>query len=431
MSTERIVNALHALRRRWQLLFLPCLLLVPLIAFLAYQSPIKYVSKSVILLQSANRGAASGGSSSFPRHAAVEQVSVIEAWLKSDHVLGGMLPQLLEGPVPSDPQKLLALSTLLRKSLTFELVGNSVLELRLEAASAKGLGRKLEIIVSRLLEGMLIPDDGILSAERMVAIRRGEALMEIEQELNAAVEASGLGALEAVRSKLLQIYTLQRDSLARPAILPDGRGTTAGTPATDRAPASADPAVRSTGRPLDKARLLQLLAAERAALSPDVRLVERLERQYAAYEEARTAFDSAKQNANAKNETYVRVFDAPANLTVVGRPRDPLFGESNRRKLFMAGLLFSFVLGAALVVLAELMDHRLLSRHDFESVTGVPVIARLPGITRRENNEDLDSTGPPAILSFGLGRWIRQFIGFGGRKPLDADLARRTPSPGE
>ena len=433
MLIERVIFVLHVLRRRWRLALLPLLLLAPLAAYLAYSTPVKYVAKSVILLQSANRSTTSGGSASFPRHAVIEQISVIEAWLKSDQVLGGLMPQLVDGTVPSEPQRLQIELAILRRALVFELVGNAVLEVRLEGLSSKGLGRKLEIIVTRLLEGMLSPDDGILSAERMVAIRRGETMQEMEQSLNVVIESTGIGSTDAVKGKLTQIYLLQRESLSRSAGLAEGRNAASGGPVLDRATAVGEPGPRGGIRSLDKARLDQQLAVERAALTLDARLLERLERQFAAYEEARASFETAKQNASSKSDTYVRVFDAPANLTVVGRSRDPLIGESNRRKLFMAGVLVSLVLGAALMVLAELLDHRLLGREDFESIAGVPVIARLPRINLDNGDHMGNDTHPPAVESWKeLGRVFRHLAGSSVVKQVPrAQHGRVPPRPAE
>ena len=420
MLIERVVLGLNAaLRRRW-LLLAPLMIIPPIVALLAYATPVKFVAKSVILLQSANRantpGVAAGNS--FPRQVVIEQVSVIEAWLKSDHVLGNLLPQLLDDEIPTDPQEQVIELTKLRKALTLELVGNSVLELRLESSKAKGLGRKVEIIVSRLLEGMLSPDDGVLSAERMVAIRRGEALNEVELALNTAIEVSGLGSVEVVRTKLSQMYALQKEIAHRSiSSLSDGRTIVAPAIAPERTVSTTDAGVRGgLARPVDKTKLVQQLAADRAALSADVRVIDRLEKHFAAYEEARSAFEVAKQNANAKTDTYVRVFDSPAALTVVGRPRDPLIGESNRRKMFIAGVFLSLILGAGLVVLAELLDYRLHSRSDFERIAGVPVITRLSKVDQDEAEGVDDETSamktPPTLIE----RFARNFKRVGAKK---------------
>jgi hypothetical protein len=434
MLIERFVLVLHVVRRRWRLALLPLLLLVPLAAYLAYATSVKYVSKSVILLQSANRSTTSSGSAAFPRHAVIEQISVIEAWLKSDHILGGLLPQLTEGAVPSDPISLQTELAILRRALVFELVGNAVLEVRLEGVSSKGLGRKLEIIITRLLEGMLSPDDGILSAERMVALRRSEALHEMEQALNLAIDAVGNGPTDAVKGKLAQIYSLQKESLSRSAGLTEGRNSATIGMATDRPAMVGEPGQRGALRSMDKARLEQQLAAERSAMALDTRVLERLERQYATFEEARSLFDSAKQTASARSDTYVRVFDAPANLTVVGRPRDPLFGESSRRKLFVAGLFVSLVMGAALIVVAELLDPSLLGRQDFESIAGIPVIARLSKIQLGDIDQIENDPFPPAMeRPTWLGRFsFRDFTGGARARAVPvAGLGKAPQSPAE
>lgn len=433
MLIERFVLVLHVLRRRWRLALLPLLLLAPLAAYLAYATPVKYIAKSVILLQSANRGTSAGGSAAFPRHAVIEQISVIEAWLKSDHILGSLLPQLMDDVVPSEPTSLQQQLAILRRVLVFELVGNAVLEVRLEGVNSKGLGRKLEIIITRLLEGMLSPDDGILSAERMVALRRSEALQEMEQALNGVIEPAGMGPTDVVKGKLAQIYLLQKESLSRVTGLTEGRNAASGGPVLDRPMAVGEPGLRGGARSLDKPRLDQQLAAERAALTLDARLLERLERQFAAYEEARSSFETARQSATTKSDTYVRVFDAPASLTVVGRPRDPLFGESNRRKLFLAGVFVSLVIGAGLIVVAELFDHRLLARQDFESIAGVPVIARLSKIKHSDiDQNDTDTFSPEMDKPNGLSRFFRALAGnFAVKQAPGAQLGKAPHSPAE
>ena len=73
MLIERVVLGLNAaLRRRW-LLLAPLMIIPPIVALLAYATPVKFVAKSVILLQSANRantpGVAAGNS--FPRQVVI------------------------------------------------------------------------------------------------------------------------------------------------------------------------------------------------------------------------------------------------------------------------------------------------------------------------------------------------------------------------
>lgn len=371
MLIERLIQALDILRRRWLLLLLPLLVALPGAYLYVKLAPVKYAAKSVILLQSANRGTDwNSGAGGFPRQNAIEQINVIEAWLKSDHVLEELLPQLIDGPLPTNLREQGIELAKLRNSLTFELVGNAVLEMRLEGSKAEGLGRKLEIIVTRLLEGVLNPEEGILSAEQMILLRRADAAREAERNLKNAITAARLGPVDVVMSKLRAMYQLQR-----------GRGRVAAVNAEPGASQARGTSAERTSEPngvADRSRLLVHLDAERKALSPDAALVERIEKLFAHYEEIQTSLEALVQKSRSASNTYVRIFDSPERLTVVGRPRDPLQGEKSARKLAIAALMALAMLTAGIILLLELLSPRVYTSADFESVAGLPVIVRLP-----------------------------------------------------
>ena len=371
MLIERLIHALDILRRRWLLLLLPLLVALPGAYLYVKLAPVKYAAKSVILLQSANRGTDwNSGAGGFPRQNAIEQINVIEAWLKSDHVLEELLPQLIDGPLPTNLREQGIELAKLRNSLTFELVGNAVLEMRLEGSKAEGLGRKLEIIVTRLLEGVLNPEEGILSAEQMILLRRADAVREAERNLKNAITAARLGPVDVVMSKLRAMYQLQR-----------GRGRVAAVNAEPGASQARGTSAERTSEPngvADRSRLLVHLDAERKALSPDAALVERIEKLFAHYEEIQTSLEALVQKSRSASNTYVRIFDSPERLTVVGRPRDPLQGEKSARKLAIAALMALAMLTAGIILLLELLSPRVYTSADFESVAGLPVIVRLP-----------------------------------------------------
>lgn len=371
MLIERLIQALDILRRRWLLLLLPLLVALPGAYLYVKLAPVKYAAKSVILLQSANRGTDwNSGAGGFPRQNAIEQINVIEAWLKSDHVLEELLPQLIDGPLPTNLREQGIELAKLRNSLTFELVGNAVLEMRLEGSKAEGLGRKLEIIVTRLLEGVLNPEEGILSAEQMILLRRADAAREAERNLKNAITAARLGPVDVVMSKLRAMYQLQR-----------GRGRVAAVNAEPGASQARGTSAERTSEPngvADRSRLLVHLDAERKALSPDAALVERIEKLFAHYEEIQTSLEALVQKSRSAGNTYVRIFDSPERLTVVGRPRDPLQGEKSARKLAIAALMALAMLTAGIILLLELLSPRVYTSADFESVAGLPVIVRLP-----------------------------------------------------
>jgi capsular polysaccharide biosynthesis protein len=75
--------------------------------------------------------------------------------------------------------------------------------------------------------------------------------------------------------------------------------------------------------------------------------------------------------------TYPGIFEAPERLTLIGRPRDPLFGQSPIKKYAVLALLLSLIFGGLLAVLAEYFDPRVRSRRQVRAATGLPVVARV------------------------------------------------------
>jgi hypothetical protein len=393
MITERLVHGFDILRRRWLYLLLPFLAAIPVAYFLVKAAPVKYVAKAIILLQSANRSAdwsTVGGS--FPRQNAIEQISVVEAWLKSDHVLDDLLPQLIDHPVPETAHERAIELIKLRSALTFELVGNAVLEMRFEGSIANGLGRKLEIIVTRLLEGVLNPEEGILSAEQMILVRRGDAAREAERGLGAAIAAAQIGPVDIIKNKLKLINQLQRGRIRTVASAVDPMSVTAKGSLIERA--TTQEAATVLPVTADRSRLLSQLDSERKSLSGDAATVERLEKLYAHYEELQLSVEVLVQKSRASNTTYVRIFDSPERLTIIGRPRDPLVGEKSARKYAIAALMGVLLVSSVFIVLLEFLDPRVYSRDDFESVSGLTVVARLPrhGTKNRTSSAEVEGS---------------------------------------
>jgi capsular polysaccharide biosynthesis protein len=356
MPIERILFALDGLRRHWMLFLLPLFIAAPFAAVAWKLAPNKYEAKSTILMLSANRPSDLSGSSGFPRQSAVEQVAVLEVWLKSDHVLGPLLPQLLDGRVPADAESLGVELQRLRRSLTLRLIGAAVLEIQLDGSEARGLGRKLEIIVTRLLEGVLNPEAGILSAAQLILTRREESMEEAASALAQAIKNSGLESPERVRAQLMALRTLKQS-----------RGAES-SESVPRPASSRETDLISTALSINEAR---------AAIARDPKLVAKLEDLYDAYEDARAAYQQIKDKAGPSSTSYVRVFDAPERLTVIGRPRDPLVGSSSGTKFAIAIVLIAGLASLGLVGLAVVLDNRLRIGEDFANIAGVPVIARL------------------------------------------------------
>jgi capsular polysaccharide biosynthesis protein len=138
--------------------------------------------------------------------------------------------------------------------------------------------------------------------------------------------------------------------------------------------------VRSAGQP-GAPGTAEAIAKIRQDISPDSATVTELERLFATQQAAKIALDATTSASNSR--AYVGIFAAPENLVVIGRPHDPLTGQNPALKLVIAGLLLSVMIGAALVVASELLNGRLRMRREFEALTGLPVLARMPKITGR------------------------------------------------
>ena len=370
MPNQRAVFFLIGILSNWLLILAPIVVGAPIALLIWKMAPTQYEAKSTILMLSANRGSdGAGGAAGFPRQNAVEQIAVLEAWLKSDSNLSALLPQIFEGSAPTDTLEVGRVTNLLRRSLTLQLVGAAVLEVRLEGSEAKGLGRKLEIIVTRLLEGLINPEAGILTAGQLIMARRGEAVAEAEAVLDRAIHSLGLEGPAQVKSRLQTLYALKK-ALAVNA-------TT--SPRISRAPVS-DGATAAQPSPSDSAttRQVQELDDMRATFSPDPRVVKTLESLYDAYEEARMNYQDVRNRASSSTASYVGVFDAPERLTVIGRPQDPIVGQSSGQKLAIAVMLLAVLFGLALAAIAVWLDRHLWVNADFEEIARVPVLARLP-----------------------------------------------------
>ena len=343
---EYIVFVIDVVRRRWLLLLVP-VLIAGIAGFTAVKlAPKKYMATSILLLQGANRAATGGGP--VQQLNAFEQVRALEAWLKSDQIMTEILPEMSGYTPPASREALLIQTRILASSLSLELVGNSVLQISLEGANPVGLGRNLEIIIARLMEGLTGPEKNVLSASQFMVMRRSEDVALAEKALMQAIDAGHLESPSRTQALLQQLWLLTSKQ--------QGSGDT-------------------------RAKTSETIKSLRKQISSDPTLVRELERRYADYQTALMREERVKRDANPSRGNYVSIFDSPGNLLVVGRPKDPIIGVSAAKKPAIAGILFSFLLGGALVVLVELLDGRVRTRKEYESLAGLPVVARLGKIT--------------------------------------------------
>lgn len=351
---ENLIFALDILRKRWRLILAPIAAAIALALMAVEIAPTKYSASSLIMLQAANR--TPGGAGVPQQGNTVEQMLAVEAWLKSDEVLAEIVPQMTGYEAPdSDIEKLVQMK-LLAASLSLEMVGNSVIRIKMEGAKPEGLGHNLEAVLSRLMEGLTGPEQNIFSAPQFVQMRRGEDTVAAETALMRAIEALDVQAPLQIRTQLHQIWVMTHNSRS----------------ASGMSPSPSEPAAYSSDFSPDTITNL------RRAISTDAAKVAELETLYAAYQDATDKEAEFKARAGQGRSNYVSIFSSPDDLLIVGRPKDPIAGESSARKLAIAGVLVSVVLGFGLAIVSELLGGVLRTRKEYEAVSGLPVLARIP-----------------------------------------------------
>lgn len=334
---EYLVLFLDIVRKRWMLLVVPIAVASVLSLAAMKLAPTKYTASSLILLQAANRAPGTFGGGSYTN--TVEQVQAVEAWLKSDQVLAEVVPRMTGFTPAKTPFQTIGQTRALAASLSLEVVGNSVLEISMVSNRPEGLGHNLEMVLARLMEGVTGPEQNIFSAPQFVRLRRDEEAAAAEAALTRAIEADGVQAPAQIRAELQQLWTMSRN-------------------------------IRSPGRAEEVDRL-------RRSISDDAAKLAELERLYAAYRDAADRQAAFQAHAGASRSNYVSFFNSPDDLLIIGRPTDPIAGESSARKIAIVGMLLSVALGCGLVVLTEMMSGVLRTRREFEMTSGLPVVARI------------------------------------------------------
>ncbi len=343
LMIEYVVLAIAIARKRWQHFVIPMILALAAGAVLTKIAPKTYTTKSLILLQSANRTTGlTGPQSILAREAVLQQISAIDAWIKSDQVLRDLLPKLVEGK-QLHGETLNTHVRALRTSLSLELIGNSALEIRLVGLEARGLARKLEIIIERIMDGLTGPEQSILNASQFITLRRTEEVRAAEMALEREIVALGSADPGSVVARLRQMAEIQ------------ARANAAGV---------GDAAAEQ-------------MNVIRQTISREIGPTAKLEALYARLQEANARANRLRGRAH-NSGNYFGIFDTPENLLLVGRPQDPLYGENSWKKAIIALLLLCAMLTAGIVILVELLSGRARLQGEFEKLTGVPVVARFP-----------------------------------------------------
>lgn len=355
---DQLVAILDILQQRWKLLVVP-VIVTSLLAFVAMKlAPTTYTSTSMILLQAANRGSAMGGGGYQLN--TMEQLQAVEAWLKSDQIMADLVPRMVGYKPPATPIEAMVQKRVLASSLSLEAVGNSVLQIKMDSDKPEGLGRNLETVLTRLMEGLTGPEQSIFSAPQFMKMRRNEELAAAEAALTRAIDDAGVENPQKIRSDLHRLWAV-------------GRG---------RRPLHAAGQEGVTGLGAGVVTISDAEAAHqlRGSIGLPSPVLAELERLYDGYQAAADKLAAVQTQPGSARSNYVSIFSSPDDLLIIGRPQDPLTGQSSARKIAIAAVLLSVVLGAGLVVLAEMLGGPLRTRRDFEVVTEIPVLARMPKV---------------------------------------------------
>ncbi len=214
----------------------------------------------------------------------------------------------------------------LRSDLSIHTIGQEFLELRLRGSQAKGLGDDLRAITALFLE-TLVAQEVRSSAPSLIVAQYKRDLAQAEARKEQAE---------------------QRLALAdkRDRALP-------GQVHAQAAEVSSSDSERSLGIDVATAQ------SEIAARKRDLQEAEAIYSKYTA-------------------AGVLGLLNAPERIVVVDPPADPSFPKFSRRMLMAGGLAALVALGFLLALIAELTDPLIRQVSDFEHVSGLPVVARLP-----------------------------------------------------
>jgi hypothetical protein len=343
---EYLVLLLDTLKRRWKTVALVLLCIIPGAIVAAKLTPVRYTSKSLILLSADSNNVAPESRQQF-----MEQVAAIEAWLKSDHIMRELLPQIMDGAEISDPEALSVLLNIARSSIHFQLLGGSALEISLDGREPDGLGQKLEIILARIMEGLSGPSRGILSASQFALLKRSENVQAERLELERIITRSGVNSPAVIESRLKALQDLNTSI---------------------RLNQQAD------DNPNAKSELNELTLRKQemeALISSEPAIRANILKQYEAYQQALTDYEALQAELAPQGKNYFGVLDA-SGVVVVGRPQDPVFGNSPGKKIAIAILFLGLVAAGAVVAAMEFLFPGVRLKSGFEGLSGLPVVSR-------------------------------------------------------
>ena len=374
------------MRRRW-LLIVPILFFLPASVGLAYLRGGSYSARSLVMLQETVTSNPLGHETTEPSlDRMAETLKGLRALLVSDYVLGPVVDEL--NPKPLDGKTLngktrAAKIQELAKHINVDLLGNDFLEFRLTGGEAKGLGRTLQKVMTNVIAALMAHPGERAGHFVLNALEEklGAAQRRIS-ELDAVGKASPLFDIKQAEDQLAA-YSDRKKALSATAKSQPANKVAGEPQAQMPTPAANAAAVQSE----ETNNALAELDAKSQALTDQVESARAARNERLNLETTvrtiQARIEGEKANvANSASTGWAEMLNAPEKMIIVDPPRDPELPSSSRLFFIASGLLGAMLLGAALVVLAEIFDTTLRREDQIAAIAGVPCLGELPLLIR-------------------------------------------------
>ena len=187
LKIERIIyHALSAIWRQRKVILIPTLIFPFLGLIVGVVTPKKYESSTTILVQETSRINPFLEDLSISTHLK-ERMESLNVLLHSRHVLLGVLGDLGEIDEDSNPRVIVDKLDELSRSVSANLMGKELVEIKLRSTNPENMDKKLDIISKRFVEKVLAPSwSSLNSSEKFLSAeleRNRESLSESEKSL--------------------------------------------------------------------------------------------------------------------------------------------------------------------------------------------------------------------------------------------------------
>lgn len=396
-------------RRRWFILT-PFLVSLPLAFLVATKLPRSYVASTLLMLQESSAGTPLTRELRYTE-SANEKIAAMQALLNSDRLLTEIAVEIHGPSILADKRQLGISRENLRGMLTVKAAGPEFVSLRLRGADPLGMGKTLDIIVSRLLETILSTDIDSPAAPQVVRARMMERAREADLSLRTFMSSPLVQSIaqqvrldperlkETLDAKAKDLAGQQHILLSTRAAEPIDItvGHTSPSPAhrsgaalqrasfphlqvNTGATPEGEVARRETTyvRTRQEVDFLRAILVANAAQTTGAAAVESHRRRLQdLVRERGRDLENWRQRFGEAGAASLSFMRAPERILVIDPPRDPDFPVASRSRIFAMVVGAGTLLGIGMALLLELLDRRLRTARQLEALTGVPIVTYL------------------------------------------------------